>query len=365
MKGKLILIIGFLLFINNVSASSIKVAVLDNPLAKWTSEKYRQYYLNGLNIAQIEANKLGITYEYKVFSYKEPAINIFSVVQDVKKWHPDIVIGPCASEHFLLLKEVFNSILVLSPYASATDVYKLPNNFYTLAVPAEFSANKTFKYMQKLKPKHIYVFTDLECKACTDFINSLYRDSSKVKIKTIRVDFINSNLVLNQINYKNILRNYAPSSDIVILNCTGYGAGVLMGNISNIIKKYVTYIGGDSWGTYKDWSVAKIDTPYPYRALRITPMVVDLNSLSVKYFIKLYKKQYQESPDTIAYVMYNTLVSVTHALQKYNCHLIKNSDDVLCSYRSAILKNPRWHRPVVHEVYQITKTKELFITGII
>ncbi len=123
-------------------------------------------------------------------------------------------------------------------------------------------------------------------------------------------------------------------------------------------------MGGDSWGTYKDWDVAKIGTMYPYRALRITPKVVNINSKVVKKFNIAYLKQYKESPDAISYVTYNTLQSITDAMLGYNCHYIKIDDNILCSYKLAILKNVQWYRPIIHEVYEMTKHKDVFITDI-
>lgn len=361
MRCRLYLVISLILWLSNVFATPIKVAIVDNPLAKWTSDKYRVYYMQGLYLAQREAKKLGIDYEFKEFSYEEPAINILKAVKDIKKWQPDIVIGPCASEHFLLLKDQFRDVLVLSPYATATKVYELPKNFYTLAVSSNFSANKTVKYIQTFQPKRVFMFTDINCKACIDFADALKKQMNLLHIVNSDVDFIDSNLNLKQINYTNMFKNYKESSDLVVLNSTGYGAGVLMANISNTVKVPVTYIGGDSWGTYKDWDIAKINTVYSYRALRVTPEVMSLRNKNVRDFYKRYTRQYHEEPDAISYVVYNTLWSVTDSILKYNCGIVENPSNLLCSYEKAVKQNPQWHRPITHEVYQITKKNESFI----
>jgi hypothetical protein len=114
------------------------------------------------------------------------------------------VIGPRVSEHFLLLKNQFKNALVLSPYATATEVYKLPDNFYTLSVSAEYSADKTFEYMQTFKPNRVFIFNDLECKTCADFGIALKNQLLLAGIKVVNVDFVGDNLKTRQIQYKKI-----------------------------------------------------------------------------------------------------------------------------------------------------------------
>lgn len=347
-------------------SQTIKVAIVDDLVPKWASETYQMYYLNGIQVATDQAQKVDIKYQIKTFFYSDPAVNILGTINSVKNWQPDIVIGPRFSEHFLLLKSLFNNVLVLSPYATANDLYALPSNFYTLAIPADYSANKMVKYIKlKQKPRTVFIFTDITCKACGDLRNSLNKYLKLNHYSTQTIDFIDDNIINHQLNYLKIFNNY-KDGDIIILNTTGYSAGILISEISNSIKRNnIRYLGGDGWGTFKDWDVAKIKTPYTYRAYRVTPKSININDPEVNNFSILYKKKFDEYPDAISYIAFNALNSVTDALAKYNCSIIIARDNILCSYRKAITLNLQWHRPVIHEVYEVKKSNESFIMDIL
>ncbi|MFN8770904.1 MAG: hypothetical protein ACK5Z5_09720 [Neisseriaceae bacterium] len=358
-------VIMLLCFTHSLYARTIRIAILDNPLPKWTSSQYQKYYMNGVQIGINEAKNYGIYYQTKVFTYKYPAINIFPVVKKIESWNPDVVIGPRVSEDFLLLKNQFKNTLVLSPYATSNSVYSMPSNFYSLAVSASFSAGMMGKYIKNsFKPNIVYIFTDVACKTCADFAKSLTLYLVNNGISYTNIKFIDDNILNKKIDYKDIFKNYSLK-DAIVLNCTGYSAGLLIAEISNSIKQQnIYYFGGDGWGTYRDWDIAKIDTKYKYHAIRITPKSINSNDNGVKTFIIQYKKLYSSSPDAISYITYNTIQSITDAVENYNCSLANERANVLCSYESAAKSSVQWHRPVTHEIYEMKRDYESFIGDI-
>ena len=349
-----------------ISAQSIKVAITDHLTSqKLLTYNYQKYYLEGFDLEVIAAKKLGINYEYKTFFYEDPNVNIFEQVKKIKKWNPDIVVGPTFSSHFLLLKDQFTDTLVLSPYASANAVYQLPKNYYTLTVSATDSAKKSSEYIgQAFKPKTIFIFTDASCTFCVDFTNVFVSALKKKKNRIEQISFINDDIMNKQLDYKKLLKEYSKN-DIIMLNTTGYHDELLISEISNSLQKNnVLYVVGDGWDMYNNWDIDNIKTNYTFNIFRVTPKVINPNSQLVKKFSKQYIQLYNNTPNAISFATFNTLNSVSDALKNYNCNLKNIKANILCSYQSAIKKNPGWHRPILHEVYEIKKGNEYFVTDI-
>ena len=118
---------------------SIRVAVLDNlKFEKLSTDKYANDYMDGLLTAVDAAKKNGYAVEIQTFFYDKEPLAILKKVPDVKAWNPDIIIGPRSSSLFLMLKNQFADVLVLSPFATATEVAALPDNFYSMTLPNEY-----------------------------------------------------------------------------------------------------------------------------------------------------------------------------------------------------------------------------------
>ena len=107
----------------SASSDNIKVAILDNFHSEiLPSEQYGNYYLQGISIAADSALKDNhIHVVYKNFTYGTNPLGILQSLSAIKEWHPDLIIGPRSSNQFLLLKNQLNNILVISPYATASN----------------------------------------------------------------------------------------------------------------------------------------------------------------------------------------------------------------------------------------------------
>lgn len=115
---------------------SIKVAVLENlKFEKLSTDKYANDYMDGLLTAVDAAKKDGYAVEIQTFFYGKEPLAILKQIPEVKAWQPDIIIGPRSSSLFLMLKDQFSDVLVLSPFATATEVAALPDNFYSMTLP--------------------------------------------------------------------------------------------------------------------------------------------------------------------------------------------------------------------------------------
>src|SRR5260221_13797463 len=101
----------------------IRVAILDNLQSqKFSSINYENHYLEGIELAAFSAKEKGINLQYKYFHYGKEPLDILTEIPKVKAWDPDFIIGPRASDKFLLLKNYFNNVVVLSPLATAEEV---------------------------------------------------------------------------------------------------------------------------------------------------------------------------------------------------------------------------------------------------
>jgi hypothetical protein len=342
-----------------INAQKIKIAIFEDLVPRWFSNNYQKNYLSGINLEVNAAKKLGINYEYKTFFSANT--NIFEQVKEIKKWNPDVVIGPTFSTHFLLLKDQFTDILVLSPYASSDAVYEMPKNYYTLTSPATFKVKNTNK---KSKPIVGYIFTEVSCTFCVDFAKIIVAEFKKKNIKINQIEFIDDNLTNKQLDYKTLLKNH-HENDIIILNTSGYQDELLISGISNNIKKSkIMYIVGDAWDMYNNWDTDNVKTNYTFNVVRITPKILHEDPATLQKFTKQYFKLYNKTPSAIAFATFNTLNSVSDVLKTYNCHLKNNKANILCSYQTAIKKNPQWHRPNIHEIYKIKIANGYFIIEI-
>ena len=349
----------YMLLSQYISAQNIKVAILEDLVPRWFSNNYQKNYLSGINLEVQTAKKHGINYKYKTFFSANT--NIFEQIKEIKKWNPDVVIGPTDSSHFLLLKDQFTDILVLSPYASSDAVFKMPNNYYTLTSPATFKVKKTSK---SSKPIVGYIFTEVSCAFCVDFAKVIVAEFKKKGIEINQINFIDDNLTNKQLDYKTVLKNH-HENDIIILNTSGYQDELLISGISHNIKKSkIMYIVGDAWDMYNSPGTDTVKTNYTFNVVRITPKVVHEDRGPLQKFTKQYVQLYNKTPSAIAFSTFNTLNSISDALKNYNCNLKNVKANILCSYQSAIKKNPGWYRPNITEIYKIKIANGFFIIEI-
>ena len=342
---------------------NIKVGVIENFQHGWASAKYPDYYMNGMQIAVMDGHKKNINYQLKVFVYDASPANMLKQLDLLKKWNPDIIIGPRYSEEFLWLSSNIGlDTLTVSPYATSAEVYKLPNNFYTLGNPDVISANRIFSYVKQINSnkQNITMLTDIECKSCVTIKEQLEKKFTQDTNKLINIDFINKQISKNNINLSWIPKQ--TTSTIFILNCRGREAGILMPSIGDYLSRSnMVYIGGDGWGSSQVWSVAKINGQYTYNAYKIAYDFKKIKNITANQFVNDFNNEFSYVPDNISYLSYNALDSITEAINKYNCGISDVKINTLCSYQKAIKVNPQFHRPQIYNVYKMNPSNEQFM----
>lgn len=349
---------------NNANHEVVKIAIIDNLSNvedRYTSSKYVEYYLNGIDLAVKKAASKNIVIEYKKFFYSNvESLKIFEVLPEVNKWNPDIIIGPRWSDQFLLLKNSFKNIMVISPFATAEEIYKMPENFYSISPPSNYSAKAILSLKNKLFPgDNIFILTQADCKGCVDLSEKIAAENNNNK--NIKINFFLGK-ESESIDIEKTMIGYDKKSPI-ILAALGNSAGVLMARIANKFEiKNITFIGGDQWGGWKVWDVGKIKSRYEYQGFRISPWSTCIKNGAVDEFNQLYVMTYKEIPDNISYVGYQVINSIVDAIRLYPVEGKSSKEKALKSYQLALKNNPEWFRPSIFGVYHLDQKEEKFYT---
>lgn len=121
--------ITLIFFTQSYAETTIKLAIIDNfHYQKFVTTRYKEYYLLGLELALVEAKKSGINIKYRIFQYDDDPLSILGKIPELVEWEPDLILGPRDSNRFLLLAPYIKNTLTLSPFATSTDIKKMPNN---------------------------------------------------------------------------------------------------------------------------------------------------------------------------------------------------------------------------------------------
>jgi ABC-type branched-subunit amino acid transport system substrate-binding protein len=346
----------------------IKVAVLDNLQSqKLASEQYEKDYFLGIDAVVADAKSKGITIICMRFMYGKDDLDILNEVEKVKKWGPDVIIGPRSSNKFLMLRSQFKDILVISPLATATSVSELPNNFFSLTPSNDFEAEALVRVTKKLFPKRgVFKIVESDCKNCSDMAH-VYDDKYK---KMDPNSVINETKFLNdqseKIAMKELLFGYT-NDDVILLANTSYSSGVLSARISDhIAKEGVTFIGGDDWGSWKAGYFGKVKSKFKYRGIRVIPWSLDGNSPDRKKCEKIFTKKYGKGlPDAISLVTCHTLSSIVElATDKKSDRSLGMKERLLSNLIEKTRKNYFWARPTSYAVHEVTQNGEKFLTQI-
>jgi len=292
----------------------IKVAVLDNLKSeKMASEEYTKDYLKGIDLGMLEAKKKGILLETKTFFFSRNKLEIFDQVGEIKKWGADLVIAPRSSDLFLMLRESFPDTLVISPLATADEISSLPKNFYSISPPNSVGVKAMADFVKKNFPKaRVYPVVQLDCVNCRDYAEKFKTFAVAEKIRVVE----NSATFLTQeVESKSVfdlIKDYREG-DIFLLPNTSYVSGVLMGRISDYIKKDgAVFLGGDGWGDMSVGYAGKFASKFSYAAYRSVSWSQMKRDEKTKRYLLRYREAFkEESHSTIGLVMYSLIDSVS------------------------------------------------------
>lgn len=372
LKTKICLFL-LVIFVNQAfsfgSEKSIKVAILDNfHFQPYITNDFGENFLNGVKLAKSLMSKKGYTLEYKIFDYdRENPLDIFASIKKLKAWNPDVIIAPRNSNMFLITKDSFEDILVISPFATSDLVSRMPENYYSLAFPDKYMASTINKYLEEEFPKKtVYALIESNCKNCMDLgkdFSEVYNKNhpdSRLLINT----FVQDDVEIAEV--KQLLKGYRDGQ-LIFLPDTAYSSAVLMARITNYLGKQTVFIGGDDWGSWENTEVGKLHANFPYYGLRFTPASLDIDSQNIAQFKLLYRNFYHCDPKGDAALLgFNTIISIVMALERYAADFSSEaiSFQILKSYQAALKENPNWFRLEKYAVYKVQPEKEEYIGSV-
>ena len=343
-------------------SQTIKVAVLENlKFEKLSTDKYANDYMDGLLTAADGAKKYGYTIEIQAFFYDKEPLAILKKVPEVKAWHPDIVIGPRSSSLFMMLKDQFTDVLVLSPFATATEVSALPDNFYSMTLPNEYFTQAVINIVRDRFPASaVSPIGEVDCKNCTDFINAFTAAASNSKL-VVRpaTTFLNKNA--ETVAPTELIANY-KRGDVILLPNTSYTSGTLVGRLSDHLKdNSIAFIGGDGWGDWSSSYVGKVKSAFAYSAYRATPWSLDSTDSRTKTFRDTFKKYRKtEATGAASLLSYSTLMAAMEALNSFESKVKPVRTRILDAFKAARTKDKNYGRPTKYAVYKVTQSGERF-----
>lgn len=342
----------------------IKVAILENlKFEKLSTDKYANDYMDGLLTASDVAKEDGYAVEIKTFFYDKEPLAILKKVPELKAWNPDIVIGPRSSSLFLMLKDQFNDVLVLSPFATATEVSAMPDNFYSMTLPNEYFTQAVVNIVRERFPKAaVAPVGEVDCKNCTDFIAAFARAAAGLKL-TVRpsTTFLNKNA--ESTPPEELLTHY-QKGDVILLPNTSYTSGTLVGRISDHLKdNSITFIGGDGWGDWSSSYVGKVKSAFAYSAYRATPWSLDATDARAVSFKEQFKKYRKMEPTgAVSLLSYSTLSAPITAFASHRpaSKATTLREQIREAFKAARRNDPNYGRPTKYAVYKVTQTGETF-----
>ncbi|MEI8027547.1 MAG: hypothetical protein WCI18_14465 [Pseudomonadota bacterium] len=344
--------------------TSIKVAILENlKFEKLSTDKYANDYMDGILTASDAAKSYGYAIDIRTFFYDKEPLAILKKVPEVKDWSPDLVIGPRSSSLFLLLKEQFKDVLVISPFATSSEVSSMPDNFYSMTLPNEYFTQAVVNIARQRFPNAaIAPIGEVDCKNCMDFIStfSSFAAIAKVNVRE-STKFLNKNA--ESVPPQELLTHY-QKGDVILLPNTSYTSGTLIGRLSDHLRdSSITFIGGDGWGDWSSSYVGKVKSTFSYSAYRATPWslhATDGRAIVFKEQFRKYRKM--EPTGAVSLLSYSALTAPIKALAGFK---ITNKttlvrEQILEALRKVRQNDQNYGRPTMYAVYKVTQAGEAF-----
>lgn len=335
----------------NPTKYHIKVAVLDNFTGEISAQIYKNAYFDGIKTAILAASEKGVSIETKAFTYGSQPLDILDAIPQVRTWQPDFIIGPHSSNQFLILKNHFKNIVVISPYATDEAIAKMPKNFYSLSLPDHYIAHATISFLEKFYPgRDIFNIVQADCKDCIDLtriLNDIYR--SKFPQAAINNSYYTGNNIKN-INFQKTLASYKPGSIIILQPISHCEAAFMMPIIANLLKtKDLIFIFNlDNWGDAQSAKVVLNQKDINFTAFRVSLYLHNKKKKIFQEFTHYHQKLFAIPPKgAVSYMTYLSVMAVVNAILTYppdqtNAHTLRET--ILNSFNNAIAHDKNWYR---------------------
>lgn len=341
--------------INNLQPLKVAIIQKNNNLPPYTSSRYIKYYKQGLYTAKSMAKTLGVSIRYKFFIMADLK-EISQQMDRIKAWNPDFIIGPNYSNAFLLLKNYFKDILVLSAYANDQSLATLQKNFYTLNLLNDKYAQVISNYIIKDFPNaDIHIIVDTSCKSCFT-LSKLFSNVFQSRCPNRKISIFDADdLDINKISSLDAANNHLKNT-VVLMLTTSDSAITLIPKIANHVKNTITFIGADSWGSSIDSELGRLKAKNSFALVHIVPWSLQLNTDELKLFKKNYETIYHQAPvDNITFAVFSTVDSVLHSIK--NCQ--EGSDTnlqkkIFNCYQYQLKADPNAYKPVMLAVEDLT-----------
>lgn len=349
----------FLITVNVPSFAKpvVKVAIVDQLMSqKLSSINYAEDYLKGINVAiEAIAAQKGISVEVKHFSYEKGYLGPIPIIHNVKEWNPDFIIGPRSSNNFLLLEPHFKNILVVTPFATASEVYKMPSNFYSMSLSDQYSAKAISQFAMKNFPnsRGILIIDAVDCVSCHNVGNYIYQNYEGLKNKeVINREIVGSNV--ENVDIGDLTKGWKEGYIVFSPNIS-YVSGILVTRISNFLNQNnLIFIGDDEWGQHDIGYIGKLKTNYPYSAYHLQDWSNIYGDKDQIVFNNFYRKIYKTvATDPVSYAAFHVLYSVISTLKERDILNSKNKREyILNTFITYVSSHKNAFRQKYYVVYK-------------
>lgn len=339
------------------SNTVVKVALVDQLMSqKLSSINYAQDYMKGISTA-ISAihSKFGIQIILKTFPYGKTYLGPLKVMPAVAKWQPNVVIGPRSSSKFLLLKPYFKKILVISPFATSGQVYRLPGNFYSMSLSDKYMGAAIASFALKhFSDSHGALILDavdcLSCHTVASRIRYFYKHHAKHKIVIWR-SFIGNNV--EHVDIKKLTVGWKNRYLIFSTNIS-YVSGVLITRIANYLnKRNLVFLGADEWGKHEVGYIGQLKTKHPFSAYHLQDWSLTHGNADLSLFKKYYARIYKKAPtDPVSYASFHALFSVFSTVNVRELKHAKNKTQfILKKFQQYVVRHKNAFRQKYFVIY--------------
>lgn len=295
----------------NFKTETIRVAVIDRfDSEELSTVSYVKQYFQGLDLAQLKNKNQGVSFEYKYFGFGKNDLEIRDAANRAEQWNPHVIIGPRFSNLFLLLSKLVGNRVVISPLASATKIYELPENFYTLSPSNEDYANALVTFAQEKGFKAFKPIAEADCAYCTDLIELIGKQvTSKGLVLRKKSSFVSEEA--RTINIENLKEDY-HAGDAVVLPNRSSTSGMVMARFSDAVKSNVIFLGADDWGHWGIGYIGKFRSKYQYKGYYTLAYALQSENASFKEFSATFEKEMKKKPESsISLISYSTLETIS------------------------------------------------------
>lgn len=334
----------------------LRVAVIDRfDSENLSTHKYKTYYERGLALGLSETPSSQT--EVRFFQFGKRDLDIRRAAKEALEWKAEVVIGPRFSNLFLLLEGLFpKETLVVSPLASATNVYSMPKNFYTFSPSNRDYAMALATFTKEMKLNRISTVVESDCLYCVNFYNE-FKSSARIAGLAVHSEdsYLSSNVP--NISYSE-LGNPLVDSDAILLPNRSWSSGFIMQGLSRQLKKNIIFLGGDGWGDWSVGYVGKFPSQYEYKGYYLVAFALESDSKAFAPFKSKYRQRYSEKPNSsVSLITYH----VGRAIAQVASHAKAKTVSLPEALQELLFARPELFRPQDFSVYEISQNGERFV----